>query len=396
MSLFDDVSGVVGNVVDVVEGSVGTVESGVDFVGSVLDGDVTGATRDAYEFVDNARDVLGGVRDLGVSIGRVPSRFVDNPILELANSPPIELAQRVIAGMRLATGSGDPVDGEEFKNAAKLMQEALELLIDAAPHGDHWSGAASEQYAGANTQNRRATSGVQVADWNIADFLEAEAEQVMRTRKTLDDINEYLFQFALSTAWMNGIPGGRAAKLVVDATAAAGGVLSAERALLTLVADSVERGGKIRDQFNLYEGAANQERKLDDPTCDGPFVPEKVDRSAAGRPGRFDNPHYTVPTPVEPPQHGPAATPYIGGGSSVPMPAPQSTSRTAHPQGSAPRPWAGTNPTAAPASPTPQPTGAPGTRTGSLPGQGAGNRGAAPLRVTARPTSDDKSQEIPT
>ncbi|WP_370500091.1 EspA/EspE family type VII secretion system effector [Mycolicibacterium sp. jd] len=342
----------------------------------------------------------------------MPSRFVDNPILELADSPPIELAQRVISGMRLTTGSGDPVDGEEFRNAAKLMQEALELLIDAAPHGDHWNGDASEKYADANTRNRRATSGVQVADWNIADYIEAEAEQVVRTRKTLDDINEYLFQFALSTAWMNGIPGGRAAKLALDAAAASSAVLSAERALLALVSDSVGRGGKIRDQFSLYSAAANQKQTLDDPACDGPFVPAKVDRSDAGRPDRFNNPRYTVPKPVEPPHHGPPATPYVAGGSTVPVPtipstpvttpsaagstpatpvpAP-STARTAHP-GSAPSSWAQTNPTPPPAPPTLRPPGAPDTRTGAPPGQNSGNGGAAPLTVTERPSSDDRNQ----
>lgn len=399
MSLFDDVSDVVGNVVDVVEGGVGAVESGVDFVGSVLDGDLAGATRDGYEFVENARDVLDGVRDLGVSIGRVPSRFVDNPILELANSPPIELAQRVIAGMRLTTGSGDPVDGEEFKKSAKLMQEALELLIDAAPHDDHWSGAASLVYAAANRSNRVAASGAQTADWNIADFLEAEAEHVVRTREALDDIDEYLFQFALSTAWMNAIPGGRAAKLIVDGGAAATGLASAERVLHTLVTDSVERGGKIRAQLDLYARAFEHE-PLDEAHCDGPFVTPELDRSPGGKPRRFDNPEYTVPEPVEPWEHGPPAIPYSAGGTASGPPAPgaqtQGTAPTRSPRGTPPLPSPTTQSPAQAAPSAPKTNSATGTHTKAQPGPIAGTGGTAPLTPRDNPAADVKNQEAPT
>jgi hypothetical protein len=393
LSLFDDVSDVFGGIANVAEGGIGTAESAVDFVGDVLEGDVIGATRDAYDFVENAKDVLEGVRDLGVSIGTIPSRFVDNPILQLADSPPIELAQRIIAGMRLTTGSGDPVEGAEYEDAAKLMQEGLELLIDAAPHEDHWNGAASEAYADRNKTNRLATSAVQVADLNIADVLQAEAHQVVQTRKTLDDIDEYLFQFALSTAWMNGIPGGRAAKLVVDSGAAALGLGGAGRALTSLVTDSYQRSEKIREQFEHYEQASGQ-KSLGAANCDGPFVSAETDREEKP-PARFNNPEYTVPDPVDPPPYGPPATPY-GASPGTTQPAAPSLAPPRHPSvGSAPPRGPIPVPSRPSSTSTPPTQSEPSSAPRATSTQAAGIGGTAPLAAKVSAPTDHDLREAP-
>ena len=89
------------------------------------------------------------------------------------------------------------------------MEEAVDVLIDATPAPDRWDGTASTIYDETNDSHRRLTSKVQVADDEIHKILSTEADQVVRTRKTLDDTSQWLYDFALSTSWMNFVPGGR-------------------------------------------------------------------------------------------------------------------------------------------------------------------------------------------
>ena len=303
--------GLLSDAFNVVHGAAGVVKDVAELAGDIVTGDVHGAVTDAQKLVGDSNDVVKGLNGLGVPMGSLPRRFSENSVVQLADSPPIQAAQLVIEGMLATTGSGAPEDGKQLRDSAKLLEESVELLIDAKPHDDRWDGSASAAYAAKDDQHRRTTSGVQTADDEIRKILSTEANQVEQTRKTLDEVSQYLYDFALSTSWMNLVPGGKAAKLAVDAAAAGIGVNRAEYVIARLVSDSLDNASKIRAQLDLYNAA----EKVEPPeggACK-PFVRTGPD----GRPLEevppsrlLPNTPFERPEPVKPPQFGPPATPY--------------------------------------------------------------------------------------
>lgn len=318
MSFLDDAVDVLGDAFDVVHGGVSAVTDSAEVVGDVLTGDLHGAVVDGTNVLGDLRDVLQGMEGLGADLGRVPKRFADNPLVKLSDSPPIEAAQLAIDGMKATTGSGDPEDGAGLKKSADLLAEVVEQLVDAKPHEDRWNGDAAEAYAEKNDGHRRKVSGVEVADRAIAGVLSAEADQVVGTRKTLDDVSQYLYDFGLSTSWMNLVPGGRAAKLALDAAAAAAGLAQAGYALEELVRASLSNAATIRGHTEHYQSAATEKLSLPSQAC-APFVLPGVDLAQGHLPERLDPEQpYEVPEPIEPPEFGPPATPYGAPGATAP------------------------------------------------------------------------------
>jgi hypothetical protein len=157
---------------------------------------------------------------------------------------------------------------------------------------------------------------VQVADQEIQKILSTEADQVVRTRKTLDDTSQWLSGFALSTSWMNFVPGGRAAKLVVDGGAAATGVATAEATMAVLVKNAFENAARIREHIDKYSRAASDDTSGEGGACDPfPAPPDVADPDHPTRrvvpPTRsLPDSRYTVPAPEEPIEFGPPAAPY--------------------------------------------------------------------------------------
>jgi len=312
--------GFLGDVFNTVDGAVSAVEDAVGFGGDVVTGDVHGAVIDAQQFLGDANDFLQGVQGLGVNLGRIPSKFADNPLVKFSDSPPIEVAQLAIDAMKATTGSGDPEEGEGFEKSAGLLDEGVDILIDANPAADRWDGTASRVYGLTNDTHRRHTSDVQVADTNLAQIISAEAGQVARTRRTLDDTSQYLYDFGLSTSWMNLVPAGRAAKLAIDAAAAAAAVARAELMVGTLANNSLENARRVREQLRLYNDAAG-DTSGHGGACD-PFPVEQGSPEMEGIPPdvppsrSLPTTTYTVPSPEESGDFWPPATEYTSPGPS--------------------------------------------------------------------------------
>jgi hypothetical protein len=326
--------GFLGDVFNAVDGAVSAVEDATEFAGDVVTGDVHGAVINAKQFLGDANDFLQGVQGLGVNLVKIPSKFADNPLVRLSDSPPIDLAQLAIDAMKATTGSGEPDDGEGFRKSAGLLEEGVDILIDAKPAGDRWDGTASQVYGVTNDIHRRHASDVQVADTNLAQIISTEAGQVARTRQNLDDTSQYLYDFGLSTSWMNLVPGGRAAKLALDATAAAAAVAKAELMVDTLVKNSVENAARVREQLQLYNDAT-KEPSGHGASCDPfpiePYVPEMQHIPPGVMPARsLPGTDYTVPSPEYPPDFGPPATTYASPTPAAPAyPVPVPTAPTA-------------------------------------------------------------------
>jgi hypothetical protein len=304
------------DVFNVIHGGYNAAKDAVAVAGDVVTLDAHGAVTNTQKLLGDTKNFLEGVQGLGVNLGKIPAKYADNPLVQLADSPPIEVAQLAIEAMKATTGSGQPEDGEEYKKSADLLTESVDILIDAKPALDRWDGTASEIYGETNDAHRRLTSDVQVADDAIHRILSTEADQVVRTRKTLDDTSQWLYDFALSTSWMNLVPGGRAAKLVIDGGAAATGVATAEATTAILVKNVFENAARLREHIVKYNDAGVRDSSGEGTACD-PFIQAQRPENSEEPPQPVIPPSsslpdttYTVPAPEEPIEHGPPATPY--------------------------------------------------------------------------------------
>jgi hypothetical protein len=291
--------------------SANGIRSGIEdvpsFIGNVLSGDFHGAVTDGREIIGDVGDVLTGVEGLGVSLGQVPERYMGT-VGKLADSLILQAAQLAIEAEKATTGSGAPEEGNGYQESATRLEGAVEILIDANPAPDRWDGLASEKYGETNVTHRQQTSDVQVADEQIAAILSTEAGQVSRTRQSLEEASQYLYDCGLATAWMNYVPTLAMTKQAADAAAAGTALATTNSAMVTLVKNSFENAMRIRESTNLYADASAGTSGEDPGEC-GTFVKPRVDK--ANLPSRLQpDAKYEIPGPEEPFEHGPPATPY--------------------------------------------------------------------------------------
>jgi hypothetical protein len=261
---------------------------------------------DGRKLIGDVGDVLDGVSDLGATVTRVSNKYAAT-VGKLADSQILAAAQLAIEAEKATTGSGDPEEGNGYKASAKRLAEAVETLIDAKPAEDRWNGKASQTYTDTNKAHRTHTSNVQVADHEIGMILSIEAGQVSRTRQTLDQASQDLYDYGLATAWMNYIPPLRAAKMAADSAAAAAALATTNSTMLILVKNSAENAAHIRQHISKYEGA--EDTSGNGGAC-GTFVEQDVDIAEGTRPDRLDPKRkYEVPKPLDP-DDGPPAIPY--------------------------------------------------------------------------------------
>ncbi|TRW88929.1 hypothetical protein FK535_01240 [Mycolicibacterium sp. 018/SC-01/001] len=284
------------------------------FVVNLLSGDVHGASTDGRNLIGDVVGILDGVEGLGVSLGEIPKRYLGSAA-KLADSKILAAAQLAIEGQKALTGSGDPDEGNGYRDSARRLEGTVETLIDAAPKDDRWDGAAAEAYAEMNAAHRRLTSDISVADRAIGDVIATQAAQVRRTRHTLDEASQGLYDFGLATSWMNFIPGMAAAKVAADLASASAALATTQTELALLMtssAENAERIGCIQREYTLsaeamsdQESAAARTPELAGP-C-GSLVGQKDD--LANLPRRIrEATDYEIPHSE--PQWGPPATPY--------------------------------------------------------------------------------------
>lgn len=316
MSLLDDAFNAVNSAFKAVNGVVSGVQDAGKLADDVVSLNVHRAVTDGRKIFGDVGDVLEGLEGLGVNLGKVSSEaYKDSPFGKLADSPILAAAQLAITAMRATTGSGNPEEGNGFSKSAVHLEKALNFIIDAKPHDDRWDGAASQQYQKKNHSHQHATSDAQVADRNIGQVIATEAGQVARTRKTLDEASQDLYDYGLATAWLNFVPGGAVVKAGLDMAAAAAALTTAEATMTVLVADVLENASRIRQNTELYKGAVDEEMPEGD-SCD-PFPNE--DPPGAPKPKRLNPGYHEVPAPIEPMPEYPSATPY-GAPSTAPGP----------------------------------------------------------------------------
>jgi hypothetical protein len=283
------------------------IRSGVEDVpalwGDLATGDLHGVLTDGRKLLGDANDVIEGAGALGVEIGRVPAKYLGS-FGKLADSPILSAAQLAIEGEKKLTGSGDPHGGSGYSASAVKLQETVETLIDAEVNADAWDGVAARNYDRLSKAHRKTVSNMSVADAAVGRVLDTEAEQVVRTRKTLDTTSQGLYDYGLATSWMLLVPGANAAKLAADAAAAAGALATTNTTMLILANNSLENSRKISTAAETYA-----EAKLDSSGEERFSKPEEDQKD--NLPTRLlPGTKYTPVTPMTPPPVGPPATPY--------------------------------------------------------------------------------------
>ncbi|OLO99147.1 hypothetical protein BVU76_27210 [Mycolicibacterium porcinum] len=345
MGFLDGVTNFAEGPLKLVSGVVNGAKDGASFVDNLLDRDMGGALQDGLKIADDVGDITEGLTSLGFGVGPLPTAFKSMKSLVPAESKILWLAQLAIDGMKLTTGSGDPTNGDEFRDSSERLGTVVATLISAEPHTDRWDGTASQVYNAVNASHRRVTFEVQNADLEVAKILDTEAGQVGRTRETLDDQIAWLKAYDLATMAMNAHPASAALKILLDTTAATAALGIAGSTLAVLTKNSLENAWRIREHLDGYEGAAKDTSGKPMGGCEVFAVPDqndsekpdehlpRHDRDATPLPDPHapikapsrSNPRepYTVPSPEEPFVYGPPATPY--GNPAPSSPAPPST-----------------------------------------------------------------------
>jgi hypothetical protein len=333
MGFLDEVGKVLDKVetatpIDLITGITGAVNDVPNLVGDVAQGNFGQALVDGRKVLGDGKDIALGLSSLGASLGPVPSFLENNTATKFTESKVLAAAQLLIEGMKKTTGSGAPCTGQEFRDSSKHLEDVVDTLIHAEPHGDRWDGTASQVYNATNASHRRLASDVQTADAEIAGILDTEAGQVDRTRKTLDESSDKLTKYDLATMWMNATPPTRALKFALDCTAAAGALDVSGATMAVLVKNSLENATRIQRAAEHYEKPAQDTSGTPLDACGGEVfpVPEEGEDSLQ-RPNKdatpLPDPHaqtvpptrslpgapYTVPDPEEPTVEAPA-TPY--------------------------------------------------------------------------------------
>ncbi|MGJ6121268.1 EspA/EspE family type VII secretion system effector [Mycolicibacterium sp. Y3] len=273
--------------------------------------DAHGALTDGRKVIGDVGDVLNGLGGLGMGLTEVPrqiaEKYAGSALGRLADSKILSAAQLAIEAEKATTGSGDPEDGNGYHDSAVRMQAVVQTLSDADPRDDRWNGRAAVTYTATNSAHRKHASAVQAADQEIANILSAEATQVSRTRRTLDETNQYLSDYGAATAWMNFVPGLAQAKAVADIAAASAALLTTNTTMAVLVADAAQNALRVRAQIDSYVAAADLPARPDLPQTEQPgegepFVSQAADIADGTAPGRLNNDRsFDVPRADEPP-----------------------------------------------------------------------------------------------
>jgi uncharacterized protein YukE len=264
--------------------------------------DPHGAVTDGRKLIGDAGDVLTGVGQLGIDLGRVPEKYLGT-FGKWADSPILSAAQLVIEGEKAMCGSGEPTDGTGYLESAEKLEDTVQHLVDTTEViPDLWSGKAATAYDETGKEHRRRISRMSAGDGSVGNTLNTEAGQVSRTRKTLDDTSQYLYDYGLATAWMNYVPGANVAKIAADTAAASAALATTETTMLILANNVLENARAInaaREDIEAGTQDTSGDRTL------GAFVDPRDDQKGNLPPRMQPGTKYHYPIGLPPPKEKP-------------------------------------------------------------------------------------------
>jgi hypothetical protein len=235
------------------------VENVYDFVT-----DAAGKVKNAAQVVEFVakRAKLADIADVAKSVGRAASP------LHIAPTPVLVGGQKIIQGMLLTTGDGDPESGEQFGNGSRAFDEPKKSLADAHPNSS-WAGgpapAAYEHRVG-EQENRVAT--LADADSQIASIVSREAGELIETRRILNGLHNWLAEYGEYTQTLGVIPEvGKAIQMQAEMVAVGMALKDASAKIWEMHNNANTNAAAVREVLSMYQQvsmAATQQDSIGD------------------------------------------------------------------------------------------------------------------------------------
>jgi len=193
--------------------------------------------------------------DLGFNRGR--GNMIDSKRLkEAAGSEILDGGQKVIEGMRLTTGAGEPENGDRFGQGWSRFNDAGETLTSAFPN-DSWAGEGADAYIDQNRTQAGRTNAVALLDRGVQTVIAREAYQVAYHRDKLDDQSNFLADLSYVTMALGLVPGyGKAMKSTVEAAAVQAALSICSLELYELSREANQNAAELHQAVGLYADAA--------------------------------------------------------------------------------------------------------------------------------------------
>jgi hypothetical protein len=221
------------------------VENVYDFVT-----DAAGKARNAAQVVEfiAKRANLADIADVAKSVGKSASP------LHIAPTPVLVGGQKVIQGMLLTTGDGDPESGEAFGNSSRAFDDAKQSLADAHTNSS-WEGgpapAAYERRVG-EQENRVAT--LADADSQVASIVSREAGELLETRRILNGLHNWLAEYGEYTQTLGVIPEvGKAIQMQAEMLAVGMALKDASAKIWEMHDNANANAAAVRQALAMYQ-----------------------------------------------------------------------------------------------------------------------------------------------
>lgn len=160
-------------------------------------------------------DFVGFTHTAGIQI----AEKLGAALPEGAGLPVIEAGLVAMMGMANMLGVGDPETGNRFATGANKFNGVSEALSSTHPP-DSWEGSGSDAYAERNNEQRERALQMAENDKTVKEVLDREAEQVEKTRETIDHMSTVVTAAIVPAYAALSIPvAGEAASLAIQATA---------------------------------------------------------------------------------------------------------------------------------------------------------------------------------
>jgi uncharacterized protein YukE len=91
---------------------------------------------------------------------------------------------------RATFGEGRPVEGSEFDKSAQLRE--LQETAQSARPGEHWTGAAADNYTDTNAQHAAKLGQIAELDERLGAEITRSAEVVLAGRRDLDTLKQWV------------------------------------------------------------------------------------------------------------------------------------------------------------------------------------------------------------
>lgn len=233
------------------------------FKGTVYDHPEGVGKDTAWSMAGIGADYVGFMKMLGTPI----AEKLGVEVSEAAELPVIKAGLLSMMGMANMLGVGDPESGDRFAHGANAFNRVDEALGSTRPP-DSWEGSASDAYGEKNKEQRRRAAQMAENDKTVKEVLDREAEQVEKTRETLDHMSTLLTYSVLpalaALAW-NTPPGiGEVVSLSIQTAAVTGTLPDCTAQFGRLVSDAAHNATVIRRAGAGYDNIASAARPIDE------------------------------------------------------------------------------------------------------------------------------------